>query len=102
MSGHQGEHLIGGTGVTVGCTSLEAAVLQEQSGVTSLASPRVGWAEAAAASVTADCAAGGLSAGAWSSSGGAGVLWSCCGPLWLPDWRGGWSAVSCPARPLAA
>ena len=46
--------------------------------MTSLAS-RVGWAVAAAALLTAGCAAAGLSAGAWSVSGGAGVLWSCCG-----------------------
>ena len=60
MSGHQGEHLSEGAGVTVGHTSLELAGwkgwalaawepgLQEQSGVTSLAS-RVGWAVAPAA-----------------------------------------------------
>ena len=41
--------------------------------MTSLAS-RVSWAVAAAASVTAGCAAAGLSAGAWSSSGGV-LLW---------------------------
>ena len=41
--------------------------------MTSLAS-RVGWAIAAAAGHAAGCAAAGLSAGAWSVSGGAGVL----------------------------
>ena len=69
--------------------------------MTNLAS-RVGWAVAAEVSAMGGCAAAGLSAGAWSSIGGAGMLWSCCGPLWLPGWRGSWSAVSCPVRPLAA
>ena len=35
---------------------------------------RVGWAVAAAAGLVAGCAVAGLSAGAWSMSGGAGVL----------------------------
>ena len=57
--------------------------------MTSLAS-QVDWAVAAAASLTAGCAAARLSAGAWSVSGGAGVPWSCYGRLRLPGffWRG--------------
>ena len=39
-----------------------------------------GWVIAAAASLAAGCAVAGLSAGAWSTRGGAGVLWSCYGP----------------------
>ena len=62
--------------------------------MTSLAS-RVGWA--VAASLTASCAAAGLSAGAWSVSGGPGS----CGPamalLRLPGWRGAWPALGYPA-----
>ena len=75
MSDCQGERLQErGAGITVGHTPLEPAGwkgwvlsawepgLQEQSGVTSLAS-RVGWAEAAVASKEAGCAVAGLSAG---------------------------------------